>query len=153
MGPQHWGQRLARVYSAWWRGKLTELTFLNHNTGLPWWLSSKEPTCQCRRYERWVRSLGQEDPLEKETATHSSILAWEIAWTEEPSGLLSNQTTAITTVFFIRDFFKIFLATLCSLQDLGSTIRDQTQVLTTDQPENSPEEILRVLKLLNKKTN
>ena len=38
--------------------------------------------------EMWVRSLGQED-LEKETATHSDILAWEIPWTEEPSGLQS----------------------------------------------------------------
>ena len=37
--------------------------------------------------EPWVRSLGQEDPLEKETATHSTILAWEIPWTEEPGGL------------------------------------------------------------------
>ena len=37
--------------------------------------------------ETWVRSLGQEDPLEKEMATHSSILAWEIPWTEEPGGL------------------------------------------------------------------
>ena len=36
-----------------------------------------------------VRSLGQEDPLEEETATHSSILAWEIPWTEEPGGLQS----------------------------------------------------------------
>ena len=34
-----------------------------------------------------VRSLGQEDPLEKGMATHSSILAWRITWTEEPSGL------------------------------------------------------------------
>ena len=34
-----------------------------------------------------VWSLGQEDPLEKEVATHSSILAWEIPWTEEPGGL------------------------------------------------------------------
>ena len=34
-----------------------------------------------------VRSLGQEDPLERETATHSSILAWKIPWTEEPGGL------------------------------------------------------------------
>ena len=33
--------------------------------------------------ETWVRSLGQEDPLEKEMATHSSILAWEIPWMEE----------------------------------------------------------------------
>ena len=35
--------------------------------------------------ETRVRSLGQEDPLEKEMATHSSILAWKIAWTEDPS--------------------------------------------------------------------
>ena len=37
--------------------------------------------------ETWVRSLGREDPLEKEMATHSSIPAWEIPWTEEPGGL------------------------------------------------------------------
>ena len=36
-----------------------------------------------------VQSLGQEDPLEKETATHSGILAWDIPWTEEPGGLQS----------------------------------------------------------------
>ena len=34
--------------------------------------------------ETWVQSLGQEDPLEKEKATHSSILAWKIPWLEEP---------------------------------------------------------------------
>ena len=38
-------------------------------------------------WETWVRSLGKEDPLEKEIATHSSILAWKIPWTEEPGGL------------------------------------------------------------------
>ena len=37
--------------------------------------------------ESWVQSLGQEDPLEKGMATHSSILAWRIPWTEEPGGL------------------------------------------------------------------
>ena len=37
--------------------------------------------------ETWVLSLGQEDPLEKEVATHSSILVWRIPWTEEPGGL------------------------------------------------------------------
>ena len=37
--------------------------------------------------ETWAQSLGWEDPLEKETATHSSILAWKIPWTEEPSRL------------------------------------------------------------------
>ena len=35
----------------------------------------------------WVQSLGREDPLEKEMASHSSILAWKIPWTEEPGGL------------------------------------------------------------------
>ena len=39
--------------------------------------------------ETQVRSLGQEDPLEKETATHSSIFAWEIPWTVEPDRLQS----------------------------------------------------------------
>ena len=39
--------------------------------------------------ETQVRSLGWEDPLEKEMATHSSILAWKISWTEEPGGLQS----------------------------------------------------------------
>ena len=40
--------------------------------------------------ETWVRSLSQEDPLEKEMATHSSILAWRIPWMEEPGGLQSK---------------------------------------------------------------
>ena len=39
--------------------------------------------------ETWVRSLGQEDPLEKEMAIHSSTLAWKIPWTEEPDRLQS----------------------------------------------------------------
>ena len=39
--------------------------------------------------EMWVQSLGQEDPLEKEMATHSRILAWKIPWTEEPGSLQS----------------------------------------------------------------
>ena len=39
--------------------------------------------------ETWVRFLGGEDPLEKEMATHSGILAWEIPWTEGPGGLQS----------------------------------------------------------------
>ena len=39
--------------------------------------------------ETWVRSLGQEDPLEKGMAAHSSILAWRIPWTEEPGRLQS----------------------------------------------------------------
>ena len=41
-------------------------------------------------WETWVQSLGQEDPLEEGMATHSRILAWRIAWTEEPEGLQST---------------------------------------------------------------
>ena len=40
-------------------------------------------------HETWLQSLGGEDPLEKGMATHSSILAWKIPWTEEPGGLRS----------------------------------------------------------------
>ena len=40
-------------------------------------------------WETWVQSLGREDPLEKEMATHSSTLAWRIPWTEEPGELQS----------------------------------------------------------------
>ena len=42
-------------------------------------------------WETWVRSMGQEDPLEEEMADHSSILAWRILWTEEPGGLQSKE--------------------------------------------------------------
>ena len=38
-------------------------------------------------WKTWVRSLGQEDPLEEEMATHSSALAWKVPWAEEPGGL------------------------------------------------------------------
>ena len=47
--------------------------------------------------EAWVRSLGWEDPLEEEMATHSSILAWRIPWTEEPGGLQSMGSQSDTT--------------------------------------------------------
>ena len=47
----------------------------------------KNPPANAEKPETRVQSLGQEDPLENEMATHSSILAWEIPWTEEPDGL------------------------------------------------------------------
>ena len=47
--------------------------------GLPVGTSGKKPACQFRRHkETWIRSLGQEDPLEEDMAIHTSILAWEI---------------------------------------------------------------------------
>ena len=56
--------------------------------GLLRWLSVKNlPGMQVT----WVRSLGQEDPLEKEMATHSSILAWKIPWTEKHGKLQSRR--------------------------------------------------------------
>ena len=45
--------------------------------------------------ETWIWSLGQEDPLEKGMATHSSILAWRIPWTEEPGGLQSMKSQRV----------------------------------------------------------
>ena len=52
--------------------------------------TNKNAACRCRRLKRqWVQSLGGKDPLEEGTATHSSILAWRIPWTEEPGQLWS----------------------------------------------------------------
>jgi len=45
--------------------------------------------------ETWIQSLGQGDPLEKEMATHSIILAWRIPWTEEPRGLQSIESQRV----------------------------------------------------------
>ena len=56
--------------------------------GFPGGSAVKNPSAM---QEVWVRSLGQEDPLEKEIAIHSRILAWEIPWREEPGGLQSMQ--------------------------------------------------------------
>ena len=80
--------------------------------------------------ETWVRSLGQEDPLEKEMATHSSILAWRIPWTEEPGGLwsmgsqsrtrLSNFTFTFTFCFI--DYVKAFW--LCGSQQLWKILKE-----------------------------
>ena len=47
----------------------------------------KNPPAMQETYETWVQSLVWEDPLEEAMATHSSILAWRIPWTEEPGGL------------------------------------------------------------------
>ena len=74
--------------------------------GFPQWLSSKESTCSAGPMEAmslhchvftWVQFLGQEDPLEKEMATHSSVLAQEILWTEEPVRLQSMGSQELDT--------------------------------------------------------
>ena len=55
----------------------------------------KNPHAVWETEETWVRSLGREDPLEEGMATHSSILAWRIPWTEEPCGLQSMRSQRV----------------------------------------------------------
>ena len=54
--------------------------------------------------ETWVHSLGQEDPLEEEMAIHTSILAWEIPWTEGPDGLLSMGSQESDTTYQLNHY-------------------------------------------------
>ena len=55
----------------------------------------KNPPAMQQTQETWVRSLGREDPLEEEMATHSSILAYKILGTEEPGGLRSMESQRV----------------------------------------------------------
>ena len=67
---------------------IEQLRFLSMlPSGHPWWLSGKESACSARDTETQVLSLDREDPLEKEIATHSSIITWENPWTEKSGGL------------------------------------------------------------------
>ena len=70
--------------------------FLNHSDNLCALICMLIPSAVAQRVKRlptvretWVQSLGQEDPLEKEMAPHSSTLAWKIPWTEKPGRLPS----------------------------------------------------------------
>ena len=69
-----------------------QFKFILQNLGLPWWL--RQESVLLTMWETWVRSLGWEDPLEKEMATHSSTLAWKIPWTEERGGLRNRLTVS-----------------------------------------------------------
>ena len=60
-------------------------------------------------WETWVRSLNQEDHLEKEMATYSSTLAWEIPWTEEPGRLQSMGSQRVTRLHFHFHFSSIVM--------------------------------------------
>ena len=85
-----------------------ELPFTLLLCGLTPRLSGKESTCQVGDAGTKVWSRGQEDPLERERATHSSILAWEIPWTEEPGRLQSmgwhNNWTRLSSSTTARSF-------------------------------------------------
>ena len=70
----------------WWK----ECLYINYSISKIWGFpGGSEAKNMLANQETWVQSLSGEDPLEKEMATHSSILAWEIPWTEEPGGLQS----------------------------------------------------------------
>ena len=91
--------------------------------GLLRWLSGKEPTCQCKKHEMRVWSLGQEDPLEKEMEAHSSILAWRILWTEKPGGLQSMVSQRVRYAWathhqqriYVQMFKCLFVACGCGV--------------------------------------
>ena len=84
--------------------------------GLPWWL--RELKCLPAMRETWVWSLGWEDPLEKETATNSSILARKIPWTEKPGGLQSMGSQRVG-----HDWAASLNFTLWPRENLWSSLR------------------------------
>ena len=60
-----------------------------------WWLSGEESVC--RAVDAWVQSLGQEDPLDEEMATHLNILVWKIPWSEEPGVTKGHKESDMNT--------------------------------------------------------
>ena len=79
---------VGRFFTVW---ATSEAFLMGFPCGLPPWVSLVAQTVKNlpAMKETWVKTLGQEDPLEKRMATHSSILFWRIPWTEEPGGLQS----------------------------------------------------------------
>ena len=100
--------------NCWRRDGLPTPVFL----GFPNGSAAKESSCNMGDLENWVQSLGWENLLEKEMATHSSVLAWRIPWTEEPdriwlqrvrhnwviNSLLSYLIYVVCTVYIIFSF-------------------------------------------------
>ena len=81
-----WGQVLFKALSNLWLLRALQHLFY----GFPAGLSGKEPTCNAGDFQKTqAQSLGWEEPLAEEMATHSSILTWRIPWTEEPGRLQS----------------------------------------------------------------
>ena len=82
-----------------------------YNTSLVTQMVKNLPAMQ----ETWVQFLGQKDPLEKRTATHCTILAWRIPWTEEPGGLQSTGSQRVgydsgtITTFHVQKHTNFFI--------------------------------------------
>ena len=87
---------------------------MGYPSELPWWLSGKESACQGRRCGI-DQSLGWEDSLEKKMATHSSILAWEMPWTEELGGLQSTGSQRVGHDLATEQQPVVFLSPLLNL--------------------------------------
>ena len=93
------------------------MALVSYKRGFPGGSNGKESACKARDpglIPGWGRSPGGEDPLEKEMATHSSILAWRIPWTEEPGGLqsmelqrvghdLATNTHSVSGIFIVEN--------------------------------------------------
>ena len=97
-------------------GAILSFIHINYNlvgtiAGLPRWSTGKESACRCRRGRRDGRSVGQEDSLEEEMATHSSTLAWRIPWTEKPGRLQSIGSQRVGQEW--RDLARTYGITYC----------------------------------------
>ena len=86
--------------------------------------------------EMWVPSLGRVDPLEKEMATHFSILAWEIPWTEEPGRLLFMVTKPLERSFLVAQTVKnlpamkeTWVLSLCQVDPLEKEMATHSSIL------------------------
>ena len=78
---------------------------------LPQGLIGEESSCQAGDM---AQSLGQQDPLDKETATHSSVLTWEIPWTEEPGGLQSMGSQRVGHNWVTKRV-QVYMECLCTV--------------------------------------
>ena len=99
----------------------------------------KNPPANAGDAERWVWSLGQEGPLKKGMATHSSILAWKIPWTEEPGGLHSMGLQRVQHDLATNTFTFTTLQTgeASALSPAFTLGKDQTQVFLAETPGDS----------------
>ena len=82
----------------------TELPYQIYDCSISSWLRPVKNLLAMHKTQIW--SLGQEDPLEKGVATHSSILAWKIPWTEEPGGLQSTGSQRVGNDW-VRNTFTV----------------------------------------------
>ena len=87
--PPNLAPRLSKVTSKWWKTSNLSLISYFPNVYSSWYLVAEMVKCLPTMQETRVQSLGWEDLLEKEMATHSSTLAWKIPWMKEPGSLLS----------------------------------------------------------------